>query len=399
MPPASAALARHWPLDPRLAHLNHGSFGGCPTPVLAVQAQLRQRLERDPMRFFLSDYEPLLDEARRRLAAFVGARPENLVFVANATTGVSTVLRSLDFGPADEILVTDHEYNACRNALDFVAARSGATVVVAPLPFPVGGPGEITDAILARVTARTRLLLVDHVTSPTGLVLPVERLVGELAARGVDVLVDGAHGPGMLPLDLESLGAAYYTGNCHKWLCTPRPAALLYVRPDRQAHIHPLAISHGANSPRPGRSRFWLEFDWVGTQDPTALMSIPAAIEFLGGLLPGGWPALQERNHQLACEARRLLCQALQVEAPCPESMLGSMAALILEELPPARPGQPVDYDDPLAPALRRDFGIIVPVLRWPSPPRRILRISAQAYNWPGQYARLADVLPAVLGG
>ncbi|HEY3915763.1 MAG TPA: aminotransferase class V-fold PLP-dependent enzyme, partial [Verrucomicrobiae bacterium] len=321
-------MKEHWLLDPAVTFLNHGSFGSCPRPVLEFQQALRDRLERQPVQFLVRDLEPMLDEARRTLAEFVGANPDNLVFVSNATTGINTVLRSLTFEPGDELLVTDHEYNACRNAIEYAAGRAGAKVVVVAIPFPVASSDQIVEAILSRVTPRTRLALIDHVTSQTALVLPIADIVRELAARGVDTLVDGAHGPGMVPLRLEELGSAYYTGNCHKWLCAPKTVALLHVRPDRQHPIHPLSISHGLTSPRKDRSCFLVEFGWMGTWDPTPCLSVAESLRFLGDLVPGGWTEIQARNRRLALEARRILCQTLKIESPCPDEMIGSMASV-----------------------------------------------------------------------
>src|SRR3990167_1371429 len=281
-----------WPLERGVIFLNHGSFGACPAEVLRQQAALRDEMEAEPVRFLSRELDDRLAGARQALAAFVGADADDLAFVANATGGVNAVLRSLRFSPGDELLTTDHAYNACRNALDFAASRAGARVLVAMIPFPLAAPEEVVEAVLAHVTPRTRLALLDHITSPTGLVLPIERLVAALAGRGVEVLVDGAHAPGMVPLDLGVLGAAYYSGNCHKWLCAPKGSAFLWVRRDRQPDIRPLTISHGASATRPGRSRFRLEFDWTGTDDPTAWLTVPRAIEYLGSLLPGGWPEL-----------------------------------------------------------------------------------------------------------
>src|SRR5437870_11624 len=387
-----SSLARFWTLDPAVTFLNHGSFGACPRPVLEAQQRLRERLERQPVRFFVRDLEPLLDDARSALAAFLGADPEGLVFVTNATIAVNAVLRSLALAPGDQLLVTDHAYNACRNALDFVAAAAGARVVVVPVPFPLASADAVVEAVLAQVTPHTRLALLDHVTSPTGLVLPIERLVRALAARGVDTLVDGAHAPGMLPLDLRALGAAYYAGNCHKWLCAPKGAGFLHVRRERQGGVRPVVISHGANSPRTDRSRLLLEFDWTGSHDPTAYLCVPEAIRFLGGLLPGGWPELMARNRALALEARRILCEALAVTLPCPDEMIGSLATVPLPDGSAASPRSPLD-PDPLCDALLARFGIEVPIFPWPAPLRRVVRVSCQAYNARGDYERLAATL------
>src|SRR5690606_20102303 len=215
------------------------------------------------------DYEGHLDASRAELASFVGVAPGDLVFIPNATTAVNSVFRSLTFGHGDEILATNHVYNACRNAIDYVAERSGAKVVSVPVPFPRASTEEVLPTVLSAVTKRTRIALIDHVTSPTGLVLPIEPIIEELHKRDVDVFIDGAHAPGMLPLHIERLGVAYYTGNCHKWICAPKGAGFLYVRSDRQERIRPLVISHGASSQRRDRSRFQIEFDWTGTVDVT----------------------------------------------------------------------------------------------------------------------------------
>lgn len=390
LPPPSEH-ARHWDLDPTVVFLNHGSFGACPRAVLQRQQELRAEMERETVRFVHRELEGRLDGARAALAAFVGSDPDDLAFVPNATTGVNTVLRSLAFAPGDELLTTDHEYNACRNALDFVAARSGAKVVVAAIPFPLQSEQQVVDAVLAKVTARTKLLLIDHVTSPTGLVLPIAPIVAALRARGVETLVDGAHAPGMLPLDLRALGAAYYTGNLHKWLCTPKGSALLHVRRDRQADVRPLAISHGANSARTDRSRFRLEFDFTGTDDFTPFLCVPAALEFLGGLLPGGLSALMQHNRAMALRARTMLCAAVGSAPAAPESMIAGLASVVL---PPSDAAvvPPLGLD-PLQVRLYEDWRIEVPVMRWAQPAVRALRVSPQVYHSEAQYRYLAEAL------
>jgi isopenicillin-N epimerase len=368
-------------LDPNTIFLNHGAFGACPIPVLDHQQMLRSQLERDPVRFFVQDFEPLLDAARQVLADFVGAASESLVFVPNATTGVNTVLRSLPFQPGDDVLVTNHEYNACRNALNAVAEATQIRLVEVTIPFPLHHPETITEQILAHVSDRTRLLLIDHVTSPTGFIMPLQDVIPRLNALGIDTLVDGAHAPGMVPLDMAALGVAYYTGNCHKWLCAPKGAAFLYIRNDRQMGMRPLVISHGANCLRSDRSRLQLEFDWVGTSDPTAVLCVPLAIQMMGSLLPGGWPELMQRNHEMAIAARQTLCDRLELEPPVPADRLGSLATVIL----------PDGSVDALQQALWHQ-GFQVPVSPW-NDISRTLRISAQIYNTLAEYDQLAQAI------
>ena len=261
------------------------------------------------------------------------------------------------------------------------------------IPFPLSSADEIIAPILAAVTPRTRLALLDHVSSPTGLILPIERLVRELAARSVDTLVDGAHAPGMVPLNVKTIGAAYYTGNCHKWLCAPKGAAFLCVEPSRQKQIRPLVISNGASSARKDRSRFQIEFAWTGTGEPSTYLCVPEVLRFMEALLPGGWPEIMARNRALAIAARKILCTALNIAEPCPEEFIGSLAAVPLPDASPdALPRQPLN-EYPFQDWLRVQHGIEVPVMPWPAPPKRLVRISAQLYNSLPQYERLAGAL------
>ena len=394
---------RGWRLDPAVTFLNHGSYGACPEPVLAVQRALGDRLEAEPVRFLSSELPGLLDAARVAIGRFLCADPNGLAFVPNATTGVNTVLQSLRFEPGDELLTDDHEYNATLNALRAVAVRDGAKVVVARIPFPISSPRDALDAILAEVTERTRLVLVSHVTSPTALTLPVAELVAELDRRGIDTLVDGAHAPGMVPVDLDGLGAAYWTGNGHKWLCGPKGTGVLWVRADRRDRIHPLVVSHGANADLRGRARFRHEFDWVGTTDPTGYLTLPAAIDWMGTVAApdgGGWPSLMAANHALALDARDVLAAALGMAPPAPDAMLGAMAALPLAGLRDAAAAEVLGRQ------LEREDGIQVPIGAWParaaqadeSGRRILIRISAQRYNEPADYERLAEALVRRVG-
>jgi isopenicillin-N epimerase len=403
-------LARHWMLDPAITFLNHGSFGACPRPVLDAQQACRDQLETEPVRFLARDLEGRYAAAREALGSFVGAAPDDLAFITNATGGVNAVIRSLTFEPGDQIISTDHEYNAVLNVLRYVADRDGASVVIVELPFPSISPDDVVERILGAVTERTRLMVMSHVTSPTALVLPVERIVPALAERGVDTLVDGAHAPGMLPLDIDALGAAYYTGNLHKWVCAPKGSAFLHVRRDRQAGIRPGTISHGLNAPIHDRSRFRNEFDWQGTLDPTAWLSVPAAIDFIGGLVDGGWPAVMSRNQELAIYGRDALAEVLGgARLGSPTSMIGSMAALPLPPDGPlghieARGSSPLDAD-PLQLVLYEQFGIEVPIGAWPvpavnatTPPIRFIRVSAALHNDASDIDRLVAALEELKG-
>ena len=388
----------HWGLDRTVTFLNHGSFGACPRPVLERQSELQRELEAQPLLFLGRQIEERMDAARRTLAKFLTCDADGLCLVRNATSGVNTVLRSLRFERGDQILTTNHVYNACKNVLDFTVERWGTEIVVADLPFPIEDAQQLVDPILAAATPRTKLALIDHVTSTTALVLPLEPILDGLAARGIDVLVDGAHAPGMIPLDLQALaarGATYYAGNCHKWLCTPKGAAFLYVREDRQEGFRPLTISHGANAERTDRSRFRLESDWLGTDDPSSWLCIPAALEFLGGLLPGGISELTEHNRSLALEGRKILEDALSLDHPStPESTIGSIASV---PLPPRSDGAPfVAMQDPVQLHLWHEHRIEVPVMPTPSG-GRLIRISGQVYNDLSQYRGLADALVTTL--
>lgn len=390
-----------WRLDPSVSFLNHGSFGACPEPVLEAQRAWRDRLEAEPVRFMARELESHLDAVRAELGTFLGANPDDLALVANATTGVDTVLGSLRFQPGDELIAGNHEYNAALNALLAAARRDGAVVRLVPIPFPIDDPAQVVDAYLAAVTPRTRLALVSHVTSPTALVLPVAALVRELDRRGVDTLVDAAHAPGMVPLNLDALGAAYWTGNAHKWLCAPKGAAVLHVRADRRRAIHPLVTSHGANDPRTDRSRFRLEFDWTGTGDPTPWLAIPAALRFVGGLHEDGWAGLMAANAAKARAARDVLCSALGVPAPAPDSMIGAMASVPLPNLAPTEGAA-----QRLQGELWESDRIEVPMVVFPvpaalepgaSPSAVLVRVSAQRYNDPVEYEVLAQRLAARL--
>ncbi|MCY3648699.1 MAG: aminotransferase class V-fold PLP-dependent enzyme [Acidimicrobiaceae bacterium] len=383
-------------LEDGVLHLNHGSFGATPAVVLEAQQRVRSRMEANPTKYFLGgEYQRELDAARRTMAGFVGGDEAGMVFVNNATTGVNAVLRSLEatLEPRDEIVVTDHEYNACRNAATVSAARAGARVVAAPVPFPLESSQQVVDAVLAAVTGRTRILLIDAVTSATGLVMPVSDLVAALEPD-VRVLVDAAHAPGMIDFDVSELGASYVTANCHKWMCSAKGAGFLWVRADRRDDLYHSVISHGYNGGWPSSGgRLHAQFDWTGTEDPSAWLTVPVALDAVEAMHPEGWPGVRRSIRELCLSGRRILINALGIDPPAPDDMIGSIASV---------PVPPADHSgseifDPLMAALEQRHRIQVPVFIWPAPPNRLLRISAHLYNDESQYHRLAEAVTTEL--
>jgi len=380
-----------WALESGTRHLNHGSFGAVLEEVLDLQSEWRRRLEANPTRFVFRELQPTIDRSREALAGFVGADPGGIVPVRNATSGVASVLRSMEplIRPGDQLLTTAHDYNAVRQMLEFTALRTGADVVVAKVPFPIGSSGEVTEAVTKRVTGRTRLAVIDHITSPTALVYPIEEILAALEPD-VPVLIDGAHGPGQVSLDLRRLGASWYTGNLHKWVCAPKGAAFLHSRSDRLEMTVPTVISHGYNAPvdRPGH-RYQLLFDWLGTDDFSAWAVVPDVLRLVGGLEAGGWEAVMKRNHELVLEGRRVIADAVGTDLPAPDEMIGSMAAIQVPDVEGPDPG--VDLSPLMGELIDRDFATLV--MNWPKWPRQLLRVSAHLYNTPEEYRALADAL------
>jgi isopenicillin-N epimerase len=381
---ASKTLAWHdraaWLLDPRFTFLNHGSFGATPRVVMAEQDAWRRRLEEHPGDLF-AQLPRLLREAAGELAAFLGGAGNDYAFVENATAGCNAVLATLRFSPGDEILITDHGYPAVARAVEHVTRRAGIRMVEARVPFPVSESAEIIAAIKPALSPRTRLAIFDHITSPTAVIFPVRELTALAHHVGAKVLIDGAHAPGMLTLDVPSVGADYYVGNCHKWLMAPKGSGFLWAAPPAQPGLHPLVISHGYGA------GFTDEFDWTGTRDPSAWLSIPAAIAFHHEL---GAEALRRRNVALARDAAGLLAEALDTVRGTSDALTGSMAAL---RLPAGAHDAPATRET--AQRLRDEINarhrIDVAVTAFAD--RLWLRVSAQAYNVVEDYRRLADAL------
>jgi len=393
--PTYGPWASLWKLRRNAVQLDHASFGGCPQKVMTAQDDVRYLIESDVYGFIERDYTLALRRSKETLAIFLNADLGGLSLLPGVTHALNVIIQSQSFEPGDELLTISHAYSSTLMILKHVAKRDQAKVVVANVPFPVTSPDEVLETLLACVTVRTRFAVIDHVTSRTSLILPVEQMVGQLSARGVDTLVDGAHAPGAIEVDLDRINAAYYVGDCHKWMCTPRGSGFMHIRRDRLSDIKPLIVARSAYENEPAKiSDLERHFDWLGTADPSACLSVPAAISFLDTTIPGGRYAYAGRNHELAVVARKLLCEAFGIAEPCPEHMIGSMASIRLPD--PIGPRVEARHL-PLQQTLWNKYRIEIPIYSWPSYPKRVLRFSVQAHNHVDQYIYLAKALKATL--
>jgi isopenicillin-N epimerase len=367
-----------WQLDSEFTFLNHGSYGATPRTVIAEQDRWRERMERHPTGFMTYELTKALREAAARLATFVGCNAMDLVFVENATVGCNAVLNSLGLFAGDEILVTDHGYAAVRNATEYAARKTGARIVEAKVPFPTIGSRQIVDAVASQLGPRTRIVILDHITSPTAVIFPIRELASLCHSAGACVLIDGAHGPGMLPIDISSMGVDWYVGNCHKWLMAAKGSAFLWTDSKWQRQIHPLAISHGYGL------GYTAEFDWIGTRDPSAWLTVPAAINFHMRM---GGPSLRERNIILARASATQLALDWKTERGSSDDLTGSMATIRLPLSGPATLERALELRARLFEAHRIEL-VITPFSGslW-------ARISAHAYNEPTDYQYLSEVL------
>jgi isopenicillin-N epimerase len=386
-------LASLFLLDPKVTFLNHGSFGACPRPVFERYQAWQLKLERQPVAFLdpMRGLSGWMRDARAAMAGQLGVDADSIVGLTNATEALNIVAQSLDLHPGDEILTTDHEYAALDKTWTYVARRTGAKLVPVAIPMPLTHAQAFTDAILAGITPRTRVLFLSHITSATALVFPIEAVVAQAHARGIITVIDGAHTPGHIPLDLAALGADYYAGNCHKWLMAPKGSAFLYVRPELQAGINPLVISHGwtADAAEPGakgvfgNTPFIDGLEMQGTRDPSAWLTVPDAIAFRG---QHGWDSIAARCHDLLRQT------AARVTAMTGLPPLSSPAFCA-----PQMVSMPVPRCDPmvLKRALLDDYGIEIPCFDWKD--HTIVRLSVQGYNTQSQMDKLVLALTVIL--
>jgi isopenicillin-N epimerase len=386
-------LIEHWGLDRNITFLNHGSFGAAPLEVLKEQDRFRKEMEAELVRFSVRELEGLWDDARAKTAAFLGAKAGDLVFVKNTTMGVNTVFHSLEMEKGGEVLISDHTYGACVNTIRFYAKQKGYEVKVAKVPFPMVSEDEVLEALAEGITPKTKLLFIDHITSATGTVFPIEKIVPYFKQRGIDVFVDGAHAPGMHDLNIERSGADYYVGNCHKWICSPKGSAILWVHPSKQKNVLPLQISHNYD-----RSTEWAkQFFWPGTDDYTAYLCIPFAIEYMKKLFPGGWKELRAHNRELTLKARNIIADKMGTELPVPDSMIGHLANIYLGKT--TKPAYGFNFIHPVQEELFKKYNIEIPIIVFPgSDPQLWVRPACQCYNHISQYEYLAEALLEIRG-
>jgi len=378
------SLRNKFLLQPDVVFLNHGSFGACPRCVFEAYQAWQLELERQPVEFLGRRCRDLLRAARAALAAFVGADADEVVYVPNATTGLNVVARSLPLRAGDEVLATDHEYGALDRTWRFVCRQRGAQYRRRPVPLPIESADQVVEAIWSGVTPRTRVLFLSHVTSPTAIIFPLAELIRRARERGLFTVVDGAHAPGQVPLDLGALGADFYSGNCHKWMCAPKGAAFLYARRELQAVVEPLVVSWGWESDSPGPSKFIDEQEWQGTRDVAAYLAVPAAIRFMQ---EHDWPRVQRECHELLRTARAGLAALTRLPPITPDApaWFAQMAAL---PIPPCDP-------EALTRRLRDESHIEVPLVKWNE--RQFVRVSIQAYNTREDVAALVQAFQAAM--
>jgi isopenicillin-N epimerase len=401
---------RHlWSLDPDVTYLNHGSFGPSPRVVRAAQQGWIDRLERNPMDFFMRQFDRHLEKAHERLATFVGTRAMHLLFVDNATFGMNVVARTIPLKAGDEILMTDHEYGAVIRIWRQRCQSTGAALVVRKLPQPLETADGVVEALFAGATSRTKLLVVSHVTSKTAVILPLQKICARARELGIPVCVDGPHAPAMVPVAIDRLGCDFYAASCHKWLSAPFGSGFLYVHPRWQQSAQPSIVSWGRTLS--GHSSGWMDgFLWSGTRDPSAFLTVPAAIEFLESFLGGepgesggettsataerGIQVFRDWGHRLARQAREQISKLTRLEPLVPDSpeWYGTMISL---PLPESVPEAPAEYMHPLQEALWDRFRIEIPVVNWQG--RRYLRVSCHLYNSAADIDRLSGALRTLL--
>lgn len=390
LPPYSS-LAENWALDASIVYLNHGSFGATPKRVLEKQAAIQKLCEYEAIDFFVEKLQGLVDESKQYLAEFVGTDTNNIVFVNNTTEGVNTILNSITTHAGDEWLITNHNYGACINALKHYAKRNSCKVNIANIPYPVFSPQEIIDSVCNAITPNTKLALIDYVTSASAIIFPVKEIIQLLKAKGIKVLIDAAHAPGMIDFNIEKLQPDFFVANCHKWICSPKGSAFMYVAPEHQSQIFPLVISHFNDSALGSKAHWANQFMFSGTRDYSAFISVKDALQIMPEIAETDWDGIRARNHELVWLAANKIAGVFGLELPCKEEMVGTICNIPMPD--GQKPERSFNTNTRLKKDLMEKYRIEVPIFIFPNAPKQWLRISAQLYNSMEQYDYLINCL------
>jgi isopenicillin-N epimerase len=382
--PALPVAADQFLLRPGITFFNHGSFGACPRSVFETYQGWQRKLEEQPVEFLGRRINDLLAEARARLATYLGTQANSLVYVPNATYGVNIVARSLELGPGDEVLATNHEYGAADRAWRFTCQRRGVRYINQPLALPADDAEALVEQLWAGVTGRTRVIFLSHITSPTALILPVAEICRRARERGIVTVIDGAHAPGQIDLALDKLGADFYTGNCHKWLCNQRASGFLYSRPEVRDLLQPLVVSWGWEPNEVREDAFQWMFEWMGTHNPAAYLTVPTAIEWQA---EHNWPAVRAACHELLLEASHRIAALSDLPQISPDTTewWSQMRTI---PLPPCNLTALKDR-------LWDEYQVEIPMVGWNG--GHYIRVSIQCYNSPNDVDRLVEGLKQLL--
>lgn len=389
--PEPAPLFSHWKLNPALVHLNHGSFGGTPRYILDKQRALVDRLESEPVDFSVRQWYPIYYENKKALADFVGTSEHNIYLVPNTTIGINHVIHNQKES-GQHWLTTNHAYGACIHAFHKIGEAKGNEILKVQIPYPLTSENEILEQIENGISPKTSLALIDYITSATGIVFPIKKIIQLLHSKGIKVIVDAAHAPGMVDFNLDDLNADFFVANCHKWICSPKGSAFVYVHPRHQEHYKPVFYSF-FNDWELDRAAHWSnQFIWEGTKDYSAYLCIKDALEYMPTLFDGSWDDIRNHNRALALQGAKLIADKLEVDLPVPASMLGSIVNIPLWD-DNTMPTRSFNYYTAVKNSLYDTYHIEVPCVLFPQAPKQYVRVSAQLYNSLEQYAYLADSL------
>lgn len=396
MLPPYSPLGKQWPLTADKVYLNHGSFGATPTAVLQAQSAYQLAMEAEAIVHFIDELPQLITTSKQALARYVHADANNIAFVPNTTTGINTILSGMPKQAGQHWLTTNHAYGACASAFKHYALLNGCAVNVANVPYPIQNEAQILQAIADAVTPQTTVALIDFITSATATIFPVAAIIKHLQSKNITVIIDAAHAPGMVDFSIENLAPDYLVANCHKWICSPKGSAFMYVAPQHQPHIYPLVISH-YNDTAIGTAANWSnQHLWQGTKDYSAYLAVKDALDYLPTLVNGTWATVMAHNHHLVVQAANLIANTLGVALPTPVSMVGSICCIPMPN--GAAPSHKFHSNTALKNTLFNKYNIEVMVTQFPAAPTQWLRISAQLYNSMAQYEYLTMCLQKIIG-